>query len=210
MAAKKRVEFDFLSDDEETQRNFSPTNKLPPSASAIKKLNSPPAVAGVSKFLRTNKNGLPLDVQRAILTSIVNFRGLDNFAQNTCDTNPTIFGARGSPHRLACYNKRRAFLALYHSDLKEFVALCNQFGIEVEIEPLEPLVPSQLFGTPKSNARKEASAEVVQNNDTTAATTSNSCPVYNQKPVVEKQTTDPYKYKKMGHHLHNGKFVEVS
>ena len=57
--------------------------------------NSP---SGISK-LRTNRNGLPVEVQRAVLVNVVNFQGLDYFSRDTCDSNPEFFGVWNSPRR---------------------------------------------------------------------------------------------------------------
>jgi hypothetical protein len=42
--------------------------------------------------LSTNRNGLPISTQRALLANVARFHGLDDFARDTCDKNKGLFG----------------------------------------------------------------------------------------------------------------------
>jgi hypothetical protein len=84
--------------------------------------NSPPPPA-----LLTNKNGLPFKTQKAILENVIRFRGFDEFARDTCDRNPSVFGPRNSKLRKACQDKRRHFVDLHRNHPDKFLALCSEF-----------------------------------------------------------------------------------
>ena len=78
--------------------------------------------------LRTNKNGLPIEAQRAILWNVIYFQGFDNFGRETCDLNPLLFGERNSARRIACRAKRRHFLEIHKNHPEEFAKLCLHFN----------------------------------------------------------------------------------
>jgi hypothetical protein len=88
----------------------------------INSLNSPPPAG-----LLSNRNGLPFKTQTAILANVCRFRGLDDFARDTCDKNPELFGVRNSRLRKACQDKRRHFVETFRNDPDKFVQLCAEF-----------------------------------------------------------------------------------
>ena len=80
---------------------------------------------------RTNKNGLPIEVQRTILLSVLLFNGKDNFTRDICDKNPSLLGEKNSSRRTACRSKRRHFLKIRADHPDHFVQLCEEFGVTI-------------------------------------------------------------------------------
>lgn len=77
--------------------------------------------------LSTNKNGLPFYTQQALLSNVCQFRGLDDFSRDTCDSNTALFGERNSKLRKACQDKRRHFIEIYRNNPTKFLQLCADF-----------------------------------------------------------------------------------
>jgi hypothetical protein len=92
-----------------------------------KSVYSPPPAS-----LKTNRNGLPFNTQKALLANVSRFRGLDDFAKDTCDKNPDLFGLRNSKKRKACQDKRRHFLDIYRTNPSKFLELCAEFDTVAE------------------------------------------------------------------------------
>jgi hypothetical protein len=77
----------------------------------------------------TNKNGLPIEVQKEILFNVARFEGYDDFVRGTCDGNPSLFGEKGSKRRKACYSKRQRLIDLRNYNPVKFSDLCVSFGL---------------------------------------------------------------------------------
>ena len=106
------------------------TNNHPPKQQTTQQLPS---------HLNTNKNGLPLSTQRALLANVARFHGLDDFARDTCDKNPGLFGERSSKKRRACQDKRRHFIEIYKHNRERFIQLCSEFeALEAEEKTQKP------------------------------------------------------------------------
>ena len=80
---------------------------------------------------RTNKNGLPFEVQRTILHCVLHYNGKDNFSTDFCDKNPGLLGERNSGRRIACRSKRLHFLKIGKQSPHQFVKLCEDFELEI-------------------------------------------------------------------------------
>ena len=110
---------------------------------------------------RTNKNGLPFEVQRTILHCVLHYNGKENFSRDFCDKNPGLLGERNSSRRTACRSKRLHFLKIRKQSPHQFVNLCEDFELEIPknstllnlIAPSPPLTcfsPSSFTTTSKN------------------------------------------------------------
>jgi hypothetical protein len=125
--------------------------------------------------LHTNKNGLPLEVQKEILLNVARFEGYDDFVRDTCDKVPFLFGEKGSKRRKACLSKRQRLIALQLKDSKKFSDLCKTFGFEIQEKGTVIQQPSPTVSTKettkettieKTATAQQEKAETVVNNST--------------------------------------------
>ena len=100
--------------------------------------------------LRSNKKGLPIEVQRIILHCVLHCNGNDNFSRDYCDKNPDHLGERNSARRAACRAKRRHFLRIRSEHPQAFIALCDKFGLAIPSEDslLKTINKFETPGTP--------------------------------------------------------------
>ena len=163
MSARKSFGAKYLENNSDEEDNNSDDQSTTYSFSSPKDQKCSPSVnvRRVSK-LRTNRNGLPVEVQRALLANVLNFQGLDNFARDTCDGNTVIFGKRSSPRRTACQAKHRHFLDIYNSSPSEFLKLCNCFAIAVQDNKL--VLRGKLENEGKEFSEKSPTLERVKKN----------------------------------------------
>lgn len=149
--------------------------------------------------LRTNKNGLPLVTQRALLLNVLEFRGNDDFARDTCDRTPVLFGSRNSTKRKACQDKRRQLLHIYVNNPAEFLELCKCFSVTTVDPTLSAFLTDRIdIASPSEPHNRRLSSE-----------TNNISPIITKKTSVK---TTPSKVKalfqrgKMPRHSFLGKF----
>lgn len=101
--------------------------------------------------LRTNKNGLPREIQKEILLNVLLFRGNDTF-KATCNENPAIYGYPSTSKRKAVQSKRHNLVKLYKDKPAEFLKLCSEFGIEHYSSAATTISPIALQFSPDSPA----------------------------------------------------------
>jgi hypothetical protein len=153
---KQKSEKETTEESEEEVNNSSSSNHLSNQLS--------PSV------LHTNKNGLPLEVQKEILLNVARFEGYDDFVRDTCDKVPFLFGEKGSKRRKACLSKRQRLIALQLKDSKKFSDLCKTFVLEIQekgtvIQP-SPTVSTKETTKEKTATAQQEKAETVVNNST--------------------------------------------
>jgi hypothetical protein len=73
---------------------------------------------------RTNKNGLPFEVQQAIVDSVLKGRGHNSFCRNVCD-NPFLFGKRNTILRRRCTDRRQYLANLFENEPQQFLEVCQ-------------------------------------------------------------------------------------
>jgi hypothetical protein len=90
-----------------------------------------------SYTFKSNRNGLPLVVQREIIANVKLFKGLDDFVREQCDKSPLLFGERNTQRRKAVLLKRNCLILLRDEEPKRFLELCKDFDLLVVEEVIK-------------------------------------------------------------------------
>jgi hypothetical protein len=96
-----------------------------------------------SYTFKSNKKGLPLVVQREIVSNVKLFKGLDDFVHEQCDKHPLLFGERNTQLRKADLSKRLRLVNLRDEQPKRFLELCRDFALLQVGEETKPTVVSE-------------------------------------------------------------------